>query len=80
MSCDLLLDRLAANAQKTPDKQATAFIAPGSNGGKIEKKLTYQELEQETSELASRLVAAGIQKGDRCVICAGKLILLHVFS
>jgi non-ribosomal peptide synthetase component E (peptide arylation enzyme) len=62
---DFLLDRLAENATKQPTKLAVAFVAPGLNGGKLERQLTYQALAQETSDLATRLLESGITKGER---------------
>jgi acyl-coenzyme A synthetase/AMP-(fatty) acid ligase len=62
---DFLLNRLAENASKEPSKLAMAFLTPGPNGGKLSKQLTYQALEQETSELAARLLESGMVKGDR---------------
>jgi acyl-CoA synthetase (AMP-forming)/AMP-acid ligase II len=64
---DLLLDRLEENASKYPNKTAVGFISPGPQGGSLQKKLTYQELAQETSNIAAFLLESGIQKGDRYV-------------
>jgi acyl-CoA synthetase (AMP-forming)/AMP-acid ligase II len=62
---DLLLERLAKNVAKAPKKTLLSFISPGLNGGKIQKSFTYEELEQETSDLAQRLLESGLAKGDR---------------
>ena len=64
---DLLLDRLEKNAQKYPTKTAIGFISPGPDGGTLPKKLTYQELSKETSNLASFLLESGLKRGDRYV-------------
>jgi acyl-coenzyme A synthetase/AMP-(fatty) acid ligase len=62
---DFLLNRLAENAAQHPSKVAVAFLTPGPNGGKLSKQFTYQQLEQETSELATRLLESGMVQGDR---------------
>jgi acyl-coenzyme A synthetase/AMP-(fatty) acid ligase len=64
---DFLLNRLAENAAKHPSKVAMAFVTPGPSGGKLSKQntFTYQQLEQETSGLATRLLESGMVKGDR---------------
>jgi non-ribosomal peptide synthetase component E (peptide arylation enzyme) len=66
-NADLLLDRLRVNAVKDPNKLAASFLGPGRLGGNIERQLTYQELETETTDLAMRILADGMKKGDRCV-------------
>ena len=66
---DFLLDRLAANAAKTPNKMAVGFITPGPQGGNLQKKMTYKELEEETTRIACFLLEKGVKKGDRCVSC-----------
>ena len=62
---DLLLDRLSQNVDKEPKKILFSYISSGPNGGKIEKTFTYQELNQESSDLGQRLLEAGLAKGDR---------------
>jgi non-ribosomal peptide synthetase component E (peptide arylation enzyme) len=64
---DFLLNRLAENAAKHPSKVAMAFVTPGPNGGKLSKQntFTYSALEQETTELATRLLESGMVEGDR---------------
>ena len=62
---DLLLERLAKNVAETPKKTLLSYISPGLNGGKIQKSLTYEEVEKETSDLAQRLLESGLTKGDR---------------
>jgi hypothetical protein len=65
---DFLLHRLAANAALHPSKVAMAFVTPGPNGGKLstQNTFTYSQMEQETSELAARLLASGgMVRGDR---------------
>jgi acyl-CoA synthetase (AMP-forming)/AMP-acid ligase II len=64
-SGDLLLDRFAKNVAKQPSKAIFSFIAPGLDGGRIQKSFTYDELAKETSALAQRLLEAGLKKGDR---------------
>jgi acyl-CoA synthetase (AMP-forming)/AMP-acid ligase II len=65
---DLLLDRLSSNALKFPNKPAASFVSPGPNGGKLDKQLTYQQIEQTTTHLASRLLEHGLAKGDLAVL------------
>jgi acyl-CoA synthetase (AMP-forming)/AMP-acid ligase II len=67
-SPDLLLDRLAQNASRSPNKTAVTFLSSGPNGGKVERTLTYSELAKETTSLASRLLESGLSKGDRAVL------------
>lgn len=61
-SPDFLLDRLQQNAQRYPDKTAISFL---SSSGKVEDQLTYSELEQATTDIASRLFESGLAQGDR---------------
>ena len=63
-SWDLLLDRLAENASRNPSKTAIAFLSPGPDGGKLEKKLSYGALAQETTGLANLLLNKGLAKGN----------------
>jgi hypothetical protein len=66
-SPDLLLDRLAQGVEKQPSKPVFSFVASGLEGGRVQKSLTYEALAKETSELAQRLLEAGLTKGDRYV-------------
>jgi acyl-CoA synthetase (AMP-forming)/AMP-acid ligase II/acyl carrier protein len=66
-ACDLMLDRLAQNVSRNPAKRAVAFLAGGRNGGSLQKELTYQELETETTKVAKHLIRKGIEKGE-CVV------------
>ncbi len=62
---DLLLKRLEENVSKNPSKIALSFLSPGANGGKLETQLTYQQVEDETNNLAINLLNnSGLQKGD----------------
>lgn len=65
---DLLLDRLANNASITPNKTAFSFLSSGVNGGSISASVTYQELQQQTSDLAQRLLKLGLTPGDRALL------------
>lgn len=67
-TCDLLLDRIERNAAKYPTKTAVTFLASGPDGGKVESTLTYQNLKTRLKEVACRLLAEGIQPGDRAVL------------
>jgi acyl-coenzyme A synthetase/AMP-(fatty) acid ligase len=62
---DLLLDRLSQNASKYSSKKAIHFLSPGKNGGKVEREMTYEQVESETTALACMLLEKGIKKGDR---------------
>ena len=62
---DFLLDRLSQHATQQPDKKLFSFIGPGLDGGRIQKSYSYAELAKETTEVAQRLLAAGLKKGDR---------------
>lgn len=64
-SNDLLLDRLASHVANQPSKKLFSFLGPGLEGGRIQKSYTYAELEQETSEVALRLLESGLKSGDR---------------
>lgn len=64
-SYDFLLERVEANAAKTPNKMAVGFIAAGPEGGNLQKKLTYKELSDETSRIACFLLENGVKAGDR---------------
>jgi acyl-CoA synthetase (AMP-forming)/AMP-acid ligase II len=62
---DPLLKRISEHAQNAPDKVAATFLLPGPCGGKVQRKLTYRELEDATDTLAERLVTAeGLQAGE----------------
>ena len=62
---ELLLDRFSTNVKKKPSKKIFSFIVPGLDGGRIKKSYTYNELAEETSLLAQRLLEAGLKRGDR---------------
>jgi acyl-coenzyme A synthetase/AMP-(fatty) acid ligase len=63
---ELLLDRLSKHAAKAhSSKRAVAFLGPAKNGGKIDRELSYSEIESKTSELAQHLLEKGLKKGDR---------------
>ena len=74
----LLLDRLHHNATIYPKKRAMAFVIPSTASSsttsspynvKIEREITYAELEYETDQLAiSLLEEHQIKKGDRYVL------------
>jgi len=60
---DMVLDRLAANAKKTPDKMAVSYMGSSSSSSSsstsalsVERSLTYRELEDVTDGLARRLL------------------------
>ncbi len=61
---DSLLKRLEKNATKSPDKDVLAFLGSGPNGGVIENKLTYSDIEKGTNDLALNLLSSGLKKGD----------------
>jgi acyl-CoA synthetase (AMP-forming)/AMP-acid ligase II len=65
---DLLMDRLEENCVKFASKRAVAWLLPGPSGGTLSSTLTYAELQQSTNELGSRLLASGLQQGDRAVL------------
>lgn len=67
-SCDLLLERLSQNARTYATKKAVTFLAPGPQGGKVEREMTYEQIEVETTALAGRLLDKGLKQGDRYVI------------
>ncbi len=56
----LLHDWLSRTARCSPDK--VALISSG-------QRLTYREVEEKSSNLASALVLMGFRKGDRAIIC-----------
>jgi acyl-coenzyme A synthetase/AMP-(fatty) acid ligase len=64
---DLLLDRLGKNASTFATKRAVAFLSPGKDGGKLEREITYAQVEAETTALACLLLEKGLKQGDRCV-------------
>ena len=66
-SVDSLLSRLEKNVTKTPTKDALTFLGSGPNGGVIEAKFTYQDLWDETENLALHLMESGIKRGDMYV-------------
>ena len=65
MGHDLLLKRLASNVSKQPNKLLFTYVSPGTNGGKIQRELTYEQVANETSKLAQMLLDVGLAKGDR---------------
>lgn len=64
-SPQLFLDRLQKNVDKHNSKTSLSYIAPGLDGGRIAKACTYQELAEETTVLAHRLLDRGLKQGDR---------------
>lgn len=56
----LIHDWLTQTARRHPDK--TALVSRG-------QRLTYREIEEKSSNLASALVLMGFRKGDRALIC-----------
>ena len=62
---DLLLDRFAKNAARHPSKKVFSYIAPGLDGGRLQKSYTYADLSKETDALGQRLLEAGLKSGDR---------------
>lgn len=66
-SSEPLLDRLEKNIEKYAEKQALAFLLPGADGGKIQKKLTYAQLDSEINSVRGLLHSKGIKQGDRYV-------------
>ena len=61
---DSVIQRLAQNAQKSPKKEAFTFLASGPNGGVVDNKFTYNDIENKTTQLALDLLGAGLKKGD----------------
>jgi acyl-CoA synthetase (AMP-forming)/AMP-acid ligase II len=69
-----LLQRVSEHARKTPDKVAATFLVPATSSGggggvvtttKVQRQLTYRDLERVTSALAERLVSKeGLRAGD----------------
>ena len=65
---NLLLEQLEENVKKEPSKIAFSWIVNGVDGGSISKSCTYQELQDQTTFLAQRLLFdAGLKRGDRYV-------------
>ncbi len=64
---DSLLARLEENVSKTPTKDALSFLGSGKDGGVIEAKFSYQDLWDETENLAVHLMETGVKRGDMCV-------------
>lgn len=65
---DLLLDRLSKNATTYSSKKAIHFLSPGKNGGKVERELTYDQVQAETTAMASLLLDKGLKQGDRALL------------
>ena len=66
----LLLDRLALHAKNSPNKLALTFLgSSGPNGMNAEQQYTYEQIDQHTTNLASKLLnIRGLSKGDRVVL------------
>jgi acyl-CoA synthetase (AMP-forming)/AMP-acid ligase II len=65
---NLLLEQLEENVKKEPSKIVFSWIVNGVDGGSISKSCTYQELQDQTTFLAQRLLFdAGLKRGDRYV-------------
>lgn len=68
---DSVLDRFRANVLKFPNKLAVAFlrsvVGPNGCGCEIQDQKTYQELDEETTQLAKALLLNNrlISPGDR---------------
>lgn len=64
MTVDSLIKRLKVNTAKYADKEALTFLGSGPNGGKVENRFSYNDIESETDKLALGLLGAGLSKGD----------------
>lgn len=63
---DLFSDR---NAHTHTHTFIPGFIKPGKDGGVLEKEMTYQELDEHTTLIASVMVdKGGLKRGDRAVL------------
>jgi len=65
---ETLLKRLKYFAEQTPSKVAYTYLSSGPYGGKVERQYTYQELQDGTTALATRLLASDIVPGDRVIL------------
>ena len=63
--CTPFLDRLTLVVSQNPNKVAATFLGPGPHGGKLQRQVTYQQIEDETTRLANQMHSSGIAKGDR---------------
>ena len=66
-----LWDNLAVNARRYPDKAALIFFGTA---------VTYQQLADSAERLAAKLVALGVQRGDRVLLCmqnCPQLVVAH---
>jgi len=61
---DTVIQRLSQNARKSAKKEAFTFLASGPNGGVVDNKFTYNDIETKTTQLALDLLGAGLKKGD----------------
>lgn len=65
MTVDSLIKRLKVNTAKYADKEALTFLGSGPNdGGKVENRFSYNDIESKTDKLALELLGAGLSKGD----------------
>ncbi len=62
---EFLLDRLSHHASEQPKKQVLTFLNPGLDGGRVHKSLSYFELSEKTTQVAQRLLAVGLKRGER---------------
>lgn len=77
---NLLLEQLEENVNKEPSKIAFSWIVNGVDGGSISKSCTYQELQDQTTFLAQRLLFdAGLKRGDRYVIYVQRDVMCIYF-
>ena len=64
MTPPTLLQRLAEHANATPKKKALTYVGSGKDGGVVDKEYTYQEVVNETDQLALYFLQKGLKKGD----------------
>lgn len=60
MSYEMLLDRLAANTARQPDKTAIGFLRKDGEP----QLLTYDQLSLRMKKLAAFLLSKGLKRGD----------------
>lgn len=72
MTTERLEELLRRSARRFPER--VAIKDAGLPKGAANAQITYDELDQETDELAQRLIAVGVRPGDRVVVRIAKSI------
>ena len=74
MSSNTLISRIQNTCLKYANKEALRFY----RHGELETQLTYQQLNQDSNQMAHHLLGLGVNKGDRIILLIEKSVLFVV--